>query len=274
LNYDYVINCWDCINRTVSKKIEEDIKRYCKVNKINTNYGKETEIIKTNNIDEYVKIFKGYVIKRVGEYENKFTDKRLEQKIKLIEKIEELKKNQEINASFPDILKFAEIEEEDLQLPTQKEVPKVVKDFDNSVAHCKHCSKDKKVEEFGINKMTNDYFKKCLECRLKCRVSDKKRRTKHKEENKDAEILHPQKKEYYYANHDEIRDKQDKHYEKNKSEIINQKKSYRNKRIEEANNDPNKSYCRKCNTIKTNDQFGINKGTNSQYKQCTLCRTK
>jgi predicted GIY-YIG superfamily endonuclease len=283
LGYDYVVDCWECINRTVSKKIEDDIKRYCKVNKINTVYNKQTEIIKTTSIDKYLKIFTGYVTKRVDEYNDQFKDKRVEQQIKLVDKMLELQKKQKemiskgINITLPDLTKltdFSEEQEQEQPRRSTKESMKAIKDFEDSIQRCKHCKTDKKISEFKINKKTNEPFKKCFECRIKCRVSDKKRRDKYIEENKDNEILYPQKQEYYNANHDKIRKKQTKHYEKNKSEIIYQKKGYRNKRIEEAENDPDNSYCKKCNTIKDNDTFGINAKTKSQYKQCTSCRNK
>lgn len=277
-----MIKCWDCLNRTVSKKVEDDIKRYFKVNKLNTTYEGQTEIIKSNKIDDIIKIFDGYVDKRVDEYDQLFTNKELEQKIKLIEKINEtiinIKNTDNSNAQITtnDLMKILGIKDEIKENNTNEKSEKensIIKEFEESIQYCRHCNKNKKVEEFGLNEKTNTYFKQCIQCREKCKVSDLERRTKYKNEHKDAEILHPQKQKQYQENHDEIRQKQKEYYEENKSEIIEQKKKYIQQRINNIT-DPNKQYCKKCHTIKTLDEFGVNNKTSDYYKQCILCRVK
>lgn len=285
LKYEYIIKCWDCLNRTVSKKIEDNIKRYCKVNKLNIIYEGQTEIIESNKIDDVIKIFDGYVSKRLDEYNQQFVNKELEQRIQLTEKVTEMinqmkeLKNDKINMSInnvDDMINFINnnqnktIKQEE-SIHTNKD--NTIEEFEESIQLCRHCNKNKKVEEFGLNNKTNTYFKQCIHCREKCKITDKERRTKHKNDNIDADILHPQKQKHYYENHDEVREKQKEYYNDNKSEIIEQKKNYIRQRSENID-DPNKKYCKKCNTIKTNDEFGLNNKTNEQYKQCTQCRNK
>lgn len=287
LGYQYVIKCWDCINRTVSKQIEDDIKRYCKVKKINSIYEGQTEIIKTDKIDDIIIVFNEYVTKRVDEYEGSFKNKQLEQQIVLVTKMENLMNqiqqmnNDDMQKSMTNFVNSMGLPNNtanpNKSIPDQQDDTKeqnLIKEFEESIQYCRHCNKNKKLEEFGLNEKTNTHFKQCIQCREKCKIADKQRRNKHKEENINTPILHPQKQQYYNDNHDEIRQKQKQHYDENKSEIIEQKKKYVNKRIESVNNDPTKSYCRKCNVIKLNDEFGINNKSTEQYKQCISCRTK
>lgn len=67
--------------------------------------------------------------------------------------------------------------------------------------------------------------------------------------------------------------KEKEYYEKNKSEILEHKKNYRNARIDN-NTDLTKTYCRKCNSFQDNIKFEINNKTGMAYKQCCTCRAK
>lgn len=92
-NYQYVIKCWDCINRSISKNIEDAFKLYAKHGKIDHKLNNEKEIIKTNNIDLIIQVINKYVEKYVKEHKDKFKSSRLEQKNELIKnKIELLNK--------------------------------------------------------------------------------------------------------------------------------------------------------------------------------------
>jgi predicted GIY-YIG superfamily endonuclease len=68
LKYDYVIKCWDCRNRTVSKGVEDSIKLYAKINKLKKVYMNHSETIETNNVDKFVKVIDDYVQIGLKEY--------------------------------------------------------------------------------------------------------------------------------------------------------------------------------------------------------------
>ena len=42
LNYNYIMKCWDCFNLANAKKVEDELKKYLKCNKLNTTYEKQT----------------------------------------------------------------------------------------------------------------------------------------------------------------------------------------------------------------------------------------
>lgn len=304
LKYKYIVKCWDCINRTVSKKIEDDVKRYFRINKLNSEYDGNTEVIKTNQIKEVINIFDKYVKLRVDEYKELFNDRKYEQKIKLIEKITEMKKihiqelektiqiNEKINFNnnkndiqIEDILKIANIDETELDENNEvKESDTELDEFNNSIQFCRKCKQDKALEDFGFNEETNKYFKQCIRCRDMGKVYDKRKYGKNKniiiedndsdeENNKELNKMKNKKLTKEEQKNEEKIKWEREYYEKNKSEIIERKKRYRNERINNIT-DPNKNYCRKCNTIKDNDEFGINIKLNEQYKQCKNCRYK
>lgn len=289
LKYKYVIKCWDCINRTVSKRVEDDIKRFLKINKLNCEYKGNFEIIKTTQIEKIIDILNQYVTMRTDEYKKLFNDQKYEQKIKLIEKITEMKKihieelNKAIEANekynhksnswdVNDILKLADINEKDLILDHESKINNIkdAENFNKSIQYCKRCKNYKKLEDFGIDETTNEYFKQCKKCHEEGKIVDKRRYEKAKENiivDEDDYI------EIDKIDGNEMQNKYREYYEKNKSEIIEHKKHYRNQRIQNIN-DSTKNYCRKCNTIKSNEEFGINKKTKEQYKQCAKCREK
>jgi phage anti-repressor protein/predicted GIY-YIG superfamily endonuclease len=61
LNYDYVIKCWDCKNKSIAHNVEKKIKRYNANKKINTTYNEQSELVKTDNIESIVSMYDEYV---------------------------------------------------------------------------------------------------------------------------------------------------------------------------------------------------------------------
>ena len=80
MNYDYVVKCWDAINRTVSKKIEDAIKLYIKHEKINEIYNNETEVLKVPNIENIISVITNYVDKNISDHNKTYFNARLAQK--------------------------------------------------------------------------------------------------------------------------------------------------------------------------------------------------
>lgn len=99
ITYEYVHKVWNCINRSISKLIEDDIKRYNRINKLNFKYGVHTEVIKINDINPIIKIYDNYVENRTCEYKKTFNNRKLEQKIEIIDKMIESQKleNEKLN---------------------------------------------------------------------------------------------------------------------------------------------------------------------------------
>lgn len=314
LEYKYVIKCWDCSNRSVSKQVEDDIKKYIKVNKLNSVYKGNTEIVKTINIDGIVKIFDVYVSNRIKEYKNLFKSVQIEQKIEMLEKIAEVNRIQKgildaqvdimnksnnmknnnikinINLDNTGLINVNSLiqetpEESNQNEPTEKidaNSVAMIENMENSIQKCRHCSQNKPKKEFGWNELNKCYFKQCIQCREKCRIQDKERRDKKivcnietmTNEEMYGEEISEDNNNTGKEKHIQKIQKNKVYYDKNSLEIISQKKLYREKRMNSINNDPTKKYCKKCNTIKNIENFDINKRTKEQYKQCDLCRAK
>lgn len=66
LKYSYVMRCWDCYNLANAKKIEDELKKYLRCNKILTKYEKQTEIFTANNKEEL-----NVVINKINELHKK-----------------------------------------------------------------------------------------------------------------------------------------------------------------------------------------------------------
>ena len=282
LKHKYIVKLWDCLNGTISKNVEDDIKQYLKANNLNCSYEGQTEIINTNNIEKIIKIFDNYVVHRVSEYKELYNDRKIEQQLILMDKVIEMEKIQleKLNKQLEIIEKsYNNLTNNKLQIninQTDFEVNDIIKQVSNidlskvekdiidddiemelnehkdSVIKCGKCKQDKpKRDYFKENKENqgDEFFSHCITCRTNAKKYDRQRPKKTKPE---------QCQEFY---------------KKNKLEIINQKKHYRFNRIKN-NTDPNTTYCRKCNTFKSNDKFEINNKTNKQYMQCFDCRMK
>ena len=294
LKYDYIVKCWDCKNRSISTKIENAIKIYTRLHELNIIYEKQTEIIKIDDINPLIKMFDNYVKKQVNDHNDQFKNVELEQKIKLIEKVAELQRNEfkmvekqcELMNSLNDIknnnitIHFGNDKSNrittDINLLLQSDILDMKcgnednKDNEDNqeddtiemkTIKCSDCKKEKTKSYFSINEKTNDMYKTCISCMDMRKI---------KSEN---EINKNQKKEYYEKNKDKLNQKDKNYYNENKVDIIKQKQQYRNKRKNELT-DETKTCCSKCSRIKENNDFGINPKTYKQYKQCQICREK
>lgn len=293
ITYEFVYKVWDCINRSISKLIEDDIKRYNRINKLNFKYGVNTEIIKTSDIDSIIKIYDTYVENRTNEYKKTFNNRELEQKIDILDKMIEFQKlqNEKLNKQLGIIkntkckdnfkinlnldsdinnIKMDNIlNKEDIQIKINKndninkETQEQLNDMEKNLQFCKKCKTDKELKDFGFNEIENEYFKQCNRCRQMGAIYDKNQR----ERDKLKLQLSTQEKK-------EIGNEKDRnYYRENKRKIIEHKKIYRNERINN-NQDPTKRFCKKCNTFKPLDKYPINPKTKLNYKQCDDCRNK
>jgi len=292
LKYDYVVKCWDCKNRSISTKIENAIKIYARLHEINIIYEKQTEIIKIDDINPLIKMFDNYVKKQIDEHNSQYKNVKLEQRIKLIEKVAELQRNEfkmvekhcemmnivnnnnNITINFGNILSnrvtldinsllqidnFNNINKDD-QI-NQNDQSDNEDTIEMETIKCSDCKKEKTKSYFNINEKTNDIYKTCISCMDMRKIKS------------ECEVNKNQKKEYYENNKDKLNQKDRNYYNENKVGIIKQKQAYRIKRQNKAI-DETKACCSKCSKIKENDDFGVNPKTFKQYKQCQICREK
>ena len=289
LNYKYVIKCWDCTNRTVSKKVENDIKRYLRTNKLKSVYKNLTEVLETDNINNIVKIFDQYVTRHITEYENQFKDKRLEQQLEILKQVEKMSENNpniDVNNIISNMMNEIDIQEK----PT---LPDPLEEQD--LLFCKRCRKHKKHEDFGINLRTKAYYKQCTTCRTEQKKVDQKRsqsktrqayikkRNKeyHKKNKKKIskrkmerrKANRERKKRVYSRDREKILERNKQYYRKNRDQIIEQK---RNKALQNmlSGGEPDTMYCKGCRKYKHFMQFEINLKTKTYYKQCNKCKNK
>ena len=285
LEYDYVVKCWDCKNRSISTQIENAVKIYIRLHNLNFIYKQQTEIIKIDDIEPLIKMFDNHVKKQVDIDNNQFKNAELDQKIKLMEKIIEYQ-----NSEFEMTEKYCEIINNPnnrnnnitIHLGNRPNINSLLQDnifgmkkdnkdnkddnqdndtIEMNTIKCSDCKKDKTEQYFNINEKTNKIYKTCISCK-------EMRKTKS-----ECEINKNQKKEYYENNKDKLNQKDRNYYNENKVDIIKQKQAYRIKR-QNAALDETKACCSKCSKIKENDEFGVNPKTFKQYKQCQICREK
>lgn len=115
LNYVYVLKCWNSINRTVSKKIEDCIKLYIRHAKIDHRHNNETEVFKTDNINSVIEVINKYVEKYTKEYNDQFKNAKLEQKNELIKnKLELFKLLKEYDGDKNTICKTLNVSKSDI----------------------------------------------------------------------------------------------------------------------------------------------------------------
>jgi phage anti-repressor protein len=143
LDYDYVIKCWDLINRTISKKVEDSIKLYAKHEKINATYNTETEVIEVANIDNIVKVINVYVDKNTAEYRKLFYDAKIAQK-------NELNKNKlELANKINDIIN-------NLKQINSGPITEIVNSLASGIIDLKQKSKDNNINDIDIDELTDD----------------------------------------------------------------------------------------------------------------------
>jgi len=98
---------------------------------------------------------------------------------------------------------------------------------------CSKCYAHKKLEEFGLNEKTNDYFKQCILCRALCRERGKKKREIESKDKKTIKVTKP--------------------------DIFDPDSPY--------------AKCTRCLQNKNMDDFGENIYTHIPFKLCIRCRT-
>lgn len=268
LKYKYVVKCWDCTNRTIAKKVEDIIKKYMKINKLNSIYENQTEIFKIDNINELIIIFDKYVNNETTEWNKILIDAQLQQekdlvqeKIKLAEKLKDLTNDKvnetrnkfffgDIDAEINNLNKDIEqhevvIKKMEEQYNKQRKQKDPLEDAMINKAHCKRCDSIKNRDEFDINEETDERYKQCHECKIRIN---------------ELEIIKKQKED------------EDNRLKQLEKEVLKLKVSNMTKeeKIEEILN--GKSFCQRCSTEKENSLFGINSHTGVLFKQCLKCR--
>nr|QBK88637.1 MAG: hypothetical protein LCMiAC01_03150 [Mimivirus LCMiAC01] len=277
-NYNYVVKCWDCTNRTVSTKIENNVKNYIKYNNLRGTYNKQTEIIETDDIMYVINIFNTYVDKHNANYEDHFKNKHLEQELNIIKSQIELFKTMNESKNLPKNINFnislhshsvskkshtsncknpnklIEILNND-KSQIEKQIKTITKKQSNNAniedpideilknkSFCKRCKSYKLSDQFGTNKKTKSCYKQCIKCREEGKISDDKRRKTNK------------RMAWKKVN--------DKKYTK----------KYKEKR-ENAPHEEGHIFCKRCRTHKPPEDFGEKKSTKKPHKSCIVCRT-
>jgi len=304
LDYQYVVKCWDCSNRTISSAIESNIKVYSRINKIKRIYKGQTEIIKTNNIDGLIKVFNDCVNDGLNGYKEIIGNREMELKNELLTKTIEImnkcemseKNGMDLNKVIDELgikdllisimkgnmdnkdvkiininsgnkdIKIMNVDPDNIEINEVEIIKETIDDLPDykvtmtDLINCSDCKEDKPKSEYDVNpkKGKGILYKNCKGCLTTRRNKyDKGRHLNVKTEEERLAKL--QKNREYYN--------------KNAAEVIKQKKEYAQKRME-TQTDPNKTYCKGCNSIKNNTEFGLNPKTKTPYKQCDLCREK
>ncbi|CAH6421817.1 Hypothetical protein KVN_LOCUS505 [uncultured virus] len=266
LKYNYVVKCWETINRTISKKIEDDIKLFMNHCGYNFSYDNETELFKMDNLENIIKIFDKYVNKHIQEHRKQYQDESLTQKLELVNKIndiyDKLKKDNQTKLTT-DLLDMIKTEKETLEhdnsnIENIHSKNNINDDLDNEIffqtKECSRCKKKKIMDDFGINDDTNEYFVQCILCRAKER------------NNLDRKL----KKRQY------TKKWRDEHYqEQNKKLRILRKEIRKENNLKKQNlaEDDNLK-CNRCFNKKLINQFDINPKTKQLYSICTECKLK
>jgi predicted GIY-YIG superfamily endonuclease len=213
LDYNYVITCWDCFNLANAKKIENELKKYLKCNKLSTTYRSQTEIFIANKQEELNIIInkinelhkKYYVVPVKSDKINEELNKKLEEEDKkenfsntelvLIEKYNKkynlnLNKElfEELKTDVTNLVKIEnkaelnnndKIENQDNKIKddeNEEEIEEVIEEKQDLVK-CTKCSKKQSQEDFG-KKEDGTYYKRCDKCLEKSREVEEKRNRK------------------------------------------------------------------------------------------------
>lgn len=273
LKYDYVVKCWDCINRTISKNVEDAVKLYTKYNKmVNKQYARETEIIETTDLEGLIKKFSAYVIHFTNEYKKEFRNQELEQKKELLDKMNNfilMIGDKGLNDNRQNLLNFLlnndkniegiELNDSEIKIDAEDEFDEIDEnDIINKSKQCSRCKAKKPLNEFKNESYEDKFFLQCLTCRLKestneMRMASKKIRHKDYREKHKNELSQNSKtrRKNIVALHDK----------NNITEITDDNKN-------------TKIACYRCLNNKTLIQFGINERTGKLYVNCIECRNK
>jgi phage anti-repressor protein len=266
LNYDYEIKCWDCKNRTVSKGVEDSIKKYCKLNKLFKIYEGTTEIVETSDIKNFINIIDKNVDIGIKNYRKFIAGEKHIMELELLEKKIELIKLAKDSGKINISINLSENNIEDVISKDLDEIKRKIEDecndeiiknkngldkedpineLVNDKTFCKRC---RQFKENGLFKDNNKIFKQCSNCRLEQLEVDKRRDVKILKETSENGTFHCKKCrknkkpidfEYntktsdYYKNCTECKnkDKQKRreNYLKNRDKKLANKKEYYNK---------------------------------------------
>ncbi|AYV76034.1 MAG: phage antirepressor protein [Terrestrivirus sp.] len=274
IKYDFVVKCFDTINRTLGKKIEDAFKLYIRHNKLQTVYNNETECFKTTdkiNIDKLIEVISKYVDFYINEYnkENKLDSNNsslnnninllLSRVNELLGKLENKKNdsNEENEENEQD--KLGEIEQIHIDEDQNNNEQEVKKNSDTELfcfKKCVRCKSNKMISDFGTNEELNQIYKQCFDCRKKERENpiriEKKKIIHRKYREKNSQILNEYHKQRRLQIKDEIKN-------------IDLSKDSTNEVLKP---------CRRCHNKKTLDDFGIDTKTETHYLTCIACRNR
>jgi phage anti-repressor protein len=236
LNYECVIKLWSCDNRSVSKKIEDNIKLYIKHQKIGVTYKTQVEIFKTDNIDKILDIINGYHTTFSEENKKLYQDSRLTQKKEILSEMNKLFENIGNDPELKKIIcKSLETKvfscvnqhdtvinkkddnENDIDSNSDDDCESICSEIfeqnvddlkinENILRKCQRCVAPHTEEEFGTNLRTKKPYMNCSECREKQAVSDAKRKDARKESVQEYN------KQYMEKHKEEINKKKRENY--------------------------------------------------------------
>jgi len=264
-----VIKCWDAINRTVSKRIEDAIYSYVEHRYIKGTFENQTEIIETDNIDLVIKKIDDFVIYFSEEHYKIYRDENLKLIHDLVREVNKAGctiKQEHMNSLLGSLPQIKEIKNKDFEELT------LVRNKTHMIFHddipyripCNTCGIKITTDEFGINEVSKEIYKNCKTCRGKMVEYDKKRRptvTKTEEpEESEPESEEPEESEENTGNKCSIRHckviikngthkycencrkKERERYEKNKEKKLQNKKEYYEKNKEQIRLDQKEYY--------------------------------
>lgn len=90
LKYTGVVKIWDGLNKTITTKVENNIKMYIKYNKINIKKNGQTELFKSNDILKIIKVIDDYVEEFTKNHYEQINDRKLTQQLQLVESVSKL----------------------------------------------------------------------------------------------------------------------------------------------------------------------------------------
>ncbi len=252
LDYKYVVKLWNCVNRTISKRVEDGVKSYFVYNNRSLRYKNNTEVFAletkeeikkmTDLIDKYVDIeIKKYNNANVSQeliLRNQIMDKKIEyvklllsgnvdNKEHLIKEINCIELKDDTLDNIKPEIKNEDIKD-DIKLETKNNedvLEEEKKDIDLKVyflRKCKKCPKKLTEKEFGLNGKIPCV--NCPECREKGRIQDKKRLKDKMEKQKDIDL-----RKYYKDNRESILQKKKDYYIKNKEHILERNRVHSHK---------------------------------------------
>lgn len=275
-NYEYVVKCWDTINRTVSKKIEDSVLLYVKHEKINHKMGNEKELIKTNDIDKMIKVMNGYVEKHTKMYKDQFKSVELEQqneiiknKLELIKQMNEFKKNnnnidtQNLIGLFSENISNKSKQNQSIleSLDNQNNQKEISDEYDNDILDDLDDSDNYDNSDDSDNEdLYDESVNESIDVADHDQSSNLRKCTRCKESHTEEEFgFNRKKKNISYL----------------VCKICRNKLVTNESKLDEIINDSTTELrkCQRCDTPYTEEEFGLN-AKNKPYMNCKECRAK